>query len=133
MQESAAPRRPGASGSWPSRPGGKRSPPAMEATEVGDLRLRQAQADLSLEELTGTDHVCEGTPAASVEALGASMRAFHPSGFRAMASAAENLRDALPSITVPTATLPVLPNAGHLCNIEGPGVFIAAVRSFLLR
>jgi pimeloyl-ACP methyl ester carboxylesterase len=132
--------------------------------DVTDQRLRQALvlADLTPEELTGTllpTMFSEGAPAASVEALGASMRAFHPAGFRAMArAAAENLRDVLPSITVPTlllygardvraplpvakdleasiptATLTVLPDAGHLCNIEAPEEFNAVVREFLLR
>src|SRR6266498_1155011 len=43
----------------------------------------------------------------------------HPAGFRAMARAsAEDLRD-------------VLPDTGHLCNIEAPDAFNNAVRSFL--
>jgi hypothetical protein len=72
------------------------------------------------------------------------MLAFHPAGFRAMARAsAEDVRDVLPDITVPTllvygdgdvrapltvaedlyaaisgSTLVVLPDTGHLCNIE---------------
>jgi len=100
----------------------------------------------------------EGTPQESVEAFGASMRAFHPAGFRAMANAsAENLRDVLPQIAVPTllvygaedvraplpvardleasipaSTLVVLPDAGHICNIEAPEEFNTVVRSFLL-
>jgi pimeloyl-ACP methyl ester carboxylesterase len=100
----------------------------------------------------------EGTPKESVEAFGASMRGFHPAGFRAMANAsAENLRDVLPHIEVPTllvygaedvraprsvardleasipaSTLVVLPGAGHVCNIEAPKEFNMAVRSFLL-
>jgi pimeloyl-ACP methyl ester carboxylesterase len=100
----------------------------------------------------------EGTPQESVEAFGASMRAFHPAGFRAMANAsAEDLRDVLPHITVPTllvhgaedvraplsvardleasipaSTLVVLPGAGHVCNIEAPKEFNTVVRSFLL-
>jgi pimeloyl-ACP methyl ester carboxylesterase len=45
----------------------------------------------------------EATPPESVDAFGASMLGFHPVGFRAMARAsAENLRDALPDVTVPT-------------------------------
>ena len=72
------------------------------------------------------------------------MLAFHPAGFRAMARAsAEDVRGVLPDITVPTllvygdgdvrapltvaedlhaaisgSTLVVLPDTGHLCNIE---------------
>ena len=85
------------------------------------------------------------------------MLGFHPAGFRAMARAsAENLRDALPWVDVPTllvygdqdvraplavaedlntaipgSTLVVLPRAGHVCNIEAPEAFNQAVRSFL--
>ena len=95
--------------------------------------------------------------AESVDAFGASMLAFHPAGFRAMARAsAEDLRDVLPHIKVPTllvygdtdvrapltvaedlhaaisgSTLVVLPDAGHVCNIEAPEAFNSAVRSFL--
>ena len=85
------------------------------------------------------------------------MRAFHPAGLRAMARAsAENLRDVLPQIDVPTllvygaedvraplavakdleasippATLVVLPDVGHACNLEAPEAFNQAVRRFL--
>jgi pimeloyl-ACP methyl ester carboxylesterase len=85
------------------------------------------------------------------------MRAFHPVGFRAMARAsAENLRDVLAGIQVPTlllygdrdvraplavaedlhrsipgARLALLPGAGHVTNIEVPEAFNAAVRGFL--
>jgi pimeloyl-ACP methyl ester carboxylesterase len=91
------------------------------------------------------------------DAFGASMRAFHPAGFRAMARAsAEDLRGALPHITVPTlliygdqdvraplsvaedlqaaipgSALVVLPGTGHVCNIEAPEAFNDAVRNFL--
>jgi len=85
------------------------------------------------------------------------MRAFHPTGFRAMARAsAENVRDVLARVEVPTlllhgdrdirAPLPVaedlhrsipgarlvrLPGVGHVVNIEAPEAFNAAVRGFL--
>jgi pimeloyl-ACP methyl ester carboxylesterase len=85
------------------------------------------------------------------------MRAFHPAGFRAMAQAsAEDLSEALPRIGVPTllvyggkdvraplvvaerlnaaisrSTLVVLPDAGHVCNIEASEAFNSAVRAFL--
>jgi pimeloyl-ACP methyl ester carboxylesterase len=98
------------------------------------------------------------TPQESVEAFGASMRTFHPAGFRAMANAsAENLRDVLPHIELPTllicgaedvraplpvardleasipaSTLVVPPGVGHVCNLEAPKEFNAVVRSFLL-
>jgi pimeloyl-ACP methyl ester carboxylesterase len=86
-----------------------------------------------------------------------SMQAFHPRGFWAMADAsAEDVRDVLPHIDVPTllvygdrdvrapltvaealqaaipdSSLVVLPNAGHVCNIEAPDEFNVAVRDFL--
>jgi pimeloyl-ACP methyl ester carboxylesterase len=96
-------------------------------------------------------------PAEVVAAFGASIRAFHPVGFRAMARAsAGNVRDVLPRIQVPTlllygdadvrAPLPVaedlhrsipgarlvlLPGVGHVTNIEAPEAFNEAVRSVL--
>jgi pimeloyl-ACP methyl ester carboxylesterase len=125
-------------------------------------RLRQAMvlAELPPDEFVGTllpTMFSDGTPAEVVDAFARSMRAFHPAGFRAMARAsAENVRDALPRITVPTllvhgdqdvrapfpvaedlhrsipgSTLVVLPGAGHACNVEAPEDFNAAVRGFL--
>jgi pimeloyl-ACP methyl ester carboxylesterase len=117
-------------------------------------------ADLSPEEFVGTllpTMFSAATPPETVDAFGASMLAFHPAGFRAMAGAsAENLRDVLPRIAVPTllvygdkdvraplavaedlhagiagSTLAVLPDAGHLCNVEAPDAFNRAVRTFL--
>jgi pimeloyl-ACP methyl ester carboxylesterase len=96
-------------------------------------------------------------PRQTVDDFRASMQAFHPLGFRAMARAsAEDVRDVLSHIDVPTllmygdrdvrapltvaealhAAIPgsrlvVLPDAGHLCNIEAPNAFNAAVRDFL--
>jgi pimeloyl-ACP methyl ester carboxylesterase len=130
--------------------------------EVASQRLRQALALAALppDEFAGTllpTMFCEGTPAESVEAFAASMRAFHPAGFRAMARAsAENLREVLPKVEVPTlllagaedvraplpvakdleaaiptSTLVVLPSVGHVCNIEAPDQFNQALRSFL--
>lgn len=87
----------------------------------------------------------------------ASMQAFHPRGLRAIARAsAEDVRDVLPDLDVPTllvygdrdlrapltvaealqaaisgSRLVVLPDAGHLCNIQAPAEFNVAVRSFL--
>jgi pimeloyl-ACP methyl ester carboxylesterase len=71
-------------------------------------------------------------------------------------ASAEDLRDVLPQIKIPTllvygdrdvrapltvaedlhaaisrSTLVVLPDTGHLCNIEAPEAFNSAVRSFL--
>jgi pimeloyl-ACP methyl ester carboxylesterase len=130
--------------------------------DVADRRLQQA---LRLSELTPQEFVetllptmfSASTPRADVEGFGASMREFHPCGFRAMARAsAEDLRSALPGITVPTlliygdrderaplevaedlhasildSTLVVLPGAGHVCNIEAAESFNSAVRNFL--
>jgi pimeloyl-ACP methyl ester carboxylesterase len=130
--------------------------------EVAEERLQQA---LVLADLSADDFVdallptmfSEPTPRESVDEFGATLRAFHPKGFRAMARAsAEDLRDALPDIEVPTllvygdedvraplsvaehlhaaisnSTLVVLPGTGHLCNIEAPDAFNTAVRDFL--
>lgn len=130
--------------------------------EVAQQRLRQAflLADLPPEEFVGAllpTMFSPATPAEAVDAFGASMLAFHPVGLRAMARAcAEDLRDALPHVDVPTllvygdkdaraplsmakdlqaaisgSTLVVLPDTGHACNIEAPEAFNEAVRSFL--
>jgi pimeloyl-ACP methyl ester carboxylesterase len=130
--------------------------------EVAEQRLRQALA------------LADSTPQAFVDALlpsmfskpmppdtvnefRASMLAFHPRGFAAMARAsAEDVRDVLPHVDVPTllvygerdvrapltvaealrvaipgSTLVVLPGTGHVCNIEAPVEFDVAARSFL--
>jgi pimeloyl-ACP methyl ester carboxylesterase len=94
-----------------------------------------------------------------VAAFGASMRAFHPAGFRAMARASyEDLRAVLATVDVPTmliygdrderaplyvaehlraaipaAELVVLPGVGHVCNVEAPDRFDDDVRRFLPR
>ena len=130
--------------------------------EVTAQRLRQAMglADLPPDEFVGAllpTMFSEATPPESVDAFGASMLGFHPVGFRAMARAsAENLRDALPLVTVPTllvygdqdvraplsvaedlhrsipgSSLAVLPDAGHICSLEAPEAFNQTVRSFL--
>jgi pimeloyl-ACP methyl ester carboxylesterase len=96
-------------------------------------------------------------PRETVDHFRASMQAFHPRGFRAMARAsAEDVRDVLPHIDVPTllvygdrdvrapltvaealqaaisgSRLVVLPDAGHVCNVEAPDEFNVAVRDFL--
>jgi pimeloyl-ACP methyl ester carboxylesterase len=100
----------------------------------------------------------EGTAPDVVEEFGLSMLTFHPAGFRAMARAsAEDLRDVLPQVRAATllvygdkdarapldvarrlqtaisgSRLVVLPDVGHLCNIEAPQGFNAAVGNFLL-
>ena len=119
--------------------------------EVTQQRLAQAMvlAELSPEDFVGTllpTMFSEATPQASVDEFGASMARFHPAGFRAMAVAsAEDLRDVLPHVGVPTllvygdrdvraplavaehlhaeiagSTLVVLPGVGHVCNVEAP-------------
>jgi pimeloyl-ACP methyl ester carboxylesterase len=96
-------------------------------------------------------------PRETMDAFRASLEAFHPRGFEAMARAsAEDARDVLSGIDVPTllvygeqdvraplpvaealrgairtAELVVLPGAGHVCNVEAPDEFNAAVRTFL--
>lgn len=132
------------------------------SADVTEQRLHQALelADLSPDELVRAllpTMFSEGTPQESVDAFGASMQAFHPDGFRAMARAsAENLRAVLPRVAVPTlllygerdvrapvavaedlhaaisgSTLVLLPNAGHVSNLEAPEEFNRAVRSYL--
>jgi pimeloyl-ACP methyl ester carboxylesterase len=130
--------------------------------DVAEQRLQQALvlADLSPAEFVGTllpTMFSDETPPETVDAFGATMRAFHPAGFRAMARAsAENVRDVLPDISVPTlllygdrdvrapltvaedlhlaipgSRLVVLPDTGHLISIEAPEAFSKAVRDFL--
>jgi pimeloyl-ACP methyl ester carboxylesterase len=96
-------------------------------------------------------------PSEEVDEFGASMVDFHPAGFRAMArAAAEDLRGALPTVTIPTlllcgdaderaplnvaedlrdsiptSRLVVLPGVGHVCNIEAARQFNREVRNFL--
>jgi len=132
------------------------------SAETAQARLRQALAlaDLSSEELAGAllpTMFSDGAPPEAVAALGAALLRVRPAGFRAMARAsAEDLRDALPQVRLPTllvygerderapravadglhaaladSTLVVLPEAGHVCNLEAPEAFDAAVRSFL--
>jgi pimeloyl-ACP methyl ester carboxylesterase len=130
--------------------------------EVAEQRLRQALAladgapEVFVAALLPT-MFSKPMPRETVDDLRASMLAFHPRGFRAMARAsAEDVRDVLPHIDVPTllvcgdpdvrapltvaealqaaisgSRLVVLPDAGHLCNIEAPNEFNDAVRDFL--
>jgi pimeloyl-ACP methyl ester carboxylesterase len=97
-------------------------------------------------------------PPETLEAFRAGLHAFHPRGFEAMARAsAEDVRDVLPRIDVPTllvygeedvraplpvaeqlrnairgAELVVLAGIGHVCSIEAPDEFNAAVRNFAM-
>jgi pimeloyl-ACP methyl ester carboxylesterase len=132
--------------------------PAEAARER--LRQAGRLARLTPEELVGTllpTMFSEAAPPGTVAAFRASMLGFRPAGFLAMARAsAGDLREVLPRIEVPTlvlagdrdvraprqvaealraaipgATLVVLPDAGHVCNIEAPEAFNRAVRGFL--
>ncbi len=130
--------------------------------DVAESRLAQA---LALSELAPADFVNTLLPTmfatepdpATVARFAASMRAFHPVGFRAMARAsAEDLTEALPRIGVPTllvygerdvraplpvaehlhaeiddSTLVVLPGVGHVCNLEAPVQFNATLTTWL--
>jgi len=129
-----------------------------------DAEHRLAQA-LELSELTGSDFVDALLPtmfalspsSELVDGFRASMNAFHPAGFRAMArAAAEDLRNALPELDVPTllvcgdrdvrapraiadhlcgaiagASLVVMGGVGHVCNLEAPDHFNSTVRAWL--
>jgi pimeloyl-ACP methyl ester carboxylesterase len=129
--------------------------------EVAAQRVRQADvlSDLSPEEFAGTllpTMFSGDAPAESVDEFRASMLAFRPAGFRAMASASAEDVSVLPDVRVPTllvygdndvrapltvahslhaalrdSTLVVLPGAGHVCNVEAAEEFNRAVRSFL--
>ncbi len=131
-------------------------------TDVADKRLRQALtlAEVTPEQFRATllpTMFTDGTASAVLDDFGASMLAFHPAGFRAMALAsAADLRDALSQVRVPTllvygdndvraplevahrlhaeirgSTLVVLPGVGHVCNVEAPDEFNTVVREFL--
>jgi pimeloyl-ACP methyl ester carboxylesterase len=130
--------------------------------EVAAQRLRQAEtlSRLTPEEFRAAllpTMFTEGTAQEVRERFGASMLAFHPAGFQAMARAsAEDLRDALPHLklatllvygdkdvrapldvahrlhsAIPHSRLVVLPGVGHLCNVEAPHEFNTVVRDFL--
>ena len=130
--------------------------------EVAEQRLRQALAlaDDAPDAFVGAllpTMFSKAMPRETVDDLRASMQAFHPRGFRAMARAsAEDIRDVLALVEVPTllvygdrdvraplmvaralqaaisgARLVVLPDVGHLCNIEAPDQFNITVRDFL--
>jgi pimeloyl-ACP methyl ester carboxylesterase len=130
--------------------------------EVAEQRLRQALAladgtpEAFVDALLPT-MFCKTLPRETVESFRATMQAFHPRGFRAMAQAsAEDVRDVLPHVDVPTllvygerdvrapltvaealhaaisgSKLVVLPDTGHLCNVEAPDEFNRAIRVFL--
>ena len=130
--------------------------------DVGEQRLAQA---LALSQLTPGEFVdtllptmfATRPPPEAFDRFVASVRGFHPCGFRAMArAAAEDLREALPTIDVPTllvygdhdvraplpvaehlraaipgATLIVLQGVGHVCNLEATQEFNETLRAWL--
>jgi pimeloyl-ACP methyl ester carboxylesterase len=129
---------------------------------VAEERLRQALALADGPRKAFVDALLptmfsKAVPPETVDDFQASIEAFHPAGFRAMARAcAEDVRDVLPNVDVPTllvyggrdvraplsiaealqaaisgSRLVVLPDAGHVCNVEAPAEFNAAVRDFL--
>jgi pimeloyl-ACP methyl ester carboxylesterase len=132
------------------------------APEVAERRLHQALAladgapEVFVAALLPT-MFSKPMPRETVDDFRASMQAFHPRGFRAMARAsAEDVRDVLPRVDVPTllvygdrderapptvaealhaaicgSRLVVLPDTGHACNIEAPDEFNRGVRDFL--
>lgn len=91
-------------------PGAGRStdPPEQFGLDAVEQLLAQALvlADASPESFAATllpTMFSAAVPAETMRAFDASMRAFHPDGFRAMARAsAEDVRDVLPHIDVPT-------------------------------
>lgn len=130
--------------------------------EVAEQRLRQAlvladRAPGAFVAALLPTMFSKPMPRETLDSFRASMQAFHPRGFRAMAQAsAEDVRDVLPHVDVPTllvygerdvrapltvaealhaaitgSTLVVLPDAGHLCNLEAPDEFNVAIRDFL--
>lgn len=129
--------------------------------DVAEQRLQQALllSEKSPEEFAGTllpTMFSKRPPQELVEPFRAALLNFHPAGFRAMARAsAEDLRHALPHVTVETlllygdadvrapravgehlhtsiaeSTLVVWPGVGHVCNLEAVDVFNSAVRDF---
>jgi pimeloyl-ACP methyl ester carboxylesterase len=129
---------------------------------AAEERLRQAlaSADRPPEELVDAllpTMFSAGTSPETAATFRASMLAFHPAGFRAMARAlAEDLRGGLDRIDVPTllvhgdndvrapralaeqlhasisgSTLVHVPHAGHVCTIEAPDPVNDTIRHFL--
>jgi pimeloyl-ACP methyl ester carboxylesterase len=124
------------------------------------LRQALALADgtpEALEDVLVPTMFSKAMPRETVDDFRASMKTFHPRGLRAMARAsAEDIRDVLPCVSVPTllvygdrdvrapitvaealqsaisgSRLVVIPDAGHVCNVEAPDEFNVAVRDFL--
>jgi pimeloyl-ACP methyl ester carboxylesterase len=121
------------------------------------LELSQLPPDQLVDAIVPT-LFASSTPAERVDEFAATLREFHPVGFRTMARsfADADLRDVLPGIAVPTlliygdqdvrapldvahalhaaipdSTLVVLPGAGHASNLDDPSGFNRALRTFL--
>jgi pimeloyl-ACP methyl ester carboxylesterase len=135
---------------------GSLAPDAVERRLSQALVLSELTSDAFVDALLPTMFATMPT-AEDVDRFAASIRRFHPSGFRAMARAsAEDLRSILPSIDVPTllvygdqdvraplpvaehlhtavagAELTVLPDVRHVCNLERPDTVNATVRAWL--
>lgn len=129
---------------------------AAEARLTQAMRLAELSPDEFVDTLLPTMFASPVAPE-DVAAFRASMASFHPAGFRVLARAsAEDLGHVPSKVAVPTllvygnrderapmrvaerlrgaisgATLVVLDDVGHLCNIEAPERFNAEVRAFL--
>jgi pimeloyl-ACP methyl ester carboxylesterase len=138
----------GWTGSLPPAVAGQRLHQALVLSELGPSEFVEALLPTMFS---------SAVPSEDVFAFEASMREFHPAGFRAMARAAnEDLRRVLPTVDVPTlliygdederaptyvaealraaiptATLVALPGIGHVCNVEAPRRFNREVREFV--
>ncbi len=136
---------------------GSLSPEEIEARLQGILALSKEPPGVVAEALLPTMFT-PSTPAAVLEELEPILRDFHPRATRTMlrAFARADLREMLGTIEVPTlllygerdqrsplrvaremhAAIPgsklvVIPGVGHVTNLEAPGAFHEAVRSFL--
>jgi pimeloyl-ACP methyl ester carboxylesterase len=127
------------------------------------LRISLKRADLPPDEFAAAmlaSMFSESAPAQAVDTFAASVRAFHPAGFRAMtySSAEADLRDILTTVDVPTlllygdrdvrapldiaqalnaaiagSELITLPGVGHVSPVEAPELFNRELRRFLAR
>jgi pimeloyl-ACP methyl ester carboxylesterase len=137
---------------------GSLSPEAVEQRKQGMLRLISSSPDQLADSLIPTLLTASAPPELIQEVRG-SLMDFHPAGQRAILGAGfaeHDLRDVLPTVEVPTlllygdqdvrsplsvakqmhASMPgsqlaVIPDAGHLCDMEAPDRFNAEVADFL--
>lgn len=134
-------------------------PPELMADRLrANLRDLESLAPLDYARTWVPTLFTERAPAEVVEGYVAVMAEFHPGGVRPMllSIAEADLRDVLPTILIPTlllygeldarspldvarethasipgSTLVILPEVGHMSNLEAPEAFNAAVRGFL--